>query len=401
MEIFIHRGQNQIGGSIIEINTDSTKIFLDVGIELDGNENIVVPQIEGLFCGHKNCDAVFISHYHGDHIGLLNSILPDIPVFMGESAFMIFSASAEYRDIEVIKKPIFIRSKEPIAIGDIKLTPFTCDHSAFDSFMFLIEADGKSVLYTGDFRANGRLDYGELLKEIPKVDVLIIEGTTLSREEYRTNIQEEELEDIAVNYLSKHSGPAFVMMSAMNIDRLKTMCNVARRTERIMLEDIYTADIASGSGKKEITPSKENGIYAFMTGGDKQYARLQNYKKAKIGKETIAKKKFVMCIRQSMKNYLDKLNEIMSFQDGVLFYGMWKGYLEQEELKIFIRTLEEKGIKMHVLHTSGHADTQTIDKLIQDIKPKTIIPVHTENPAWYSRYESQSKVILFDNVLIL
>ena len=187
----------------------------------------------------------------------------------------------------------------------------------------------------------------------------------------------------------------------MNIDRLETMCNVAKRTERIMLEDIYTADIALGSGKKEITPSKENGIYAFMTGGDKQYARLQNYKQAKIGKETIAKKKFVMCIRQSMKNYLDKLNEIMSFQDGVLFYGMWKGYLEQEELKIFIRTLEEKGIKMHVLHTSGHADTQTIDKLIQNIKPKTIIPVHTENPAWYSRYESQSKVILFDNVLIL
>ena len=77
----------------------------------------------------------------------------------------------------------------------------------------------------------------------------------------------------------------------MNIDRLETMCNVAKRTERIMLEDIYTADIASGSGKKEIIPSKENRIYAFMTGGDKQYARLQNYKKAKIGKETIAKKK--------------------------------------------------------------------------------------------------------------
>ncbi len=401
MEIFIHRGQNQIGGSIIEINTDSTKIFLDVGIELDGNENIVVPQIEGLFCGHKNCDAVFISHYHGDHIGLLNSILPDIPVFMGESAFMIFSASAEYRDIEVIKKPIFIRSKEPIAIGDIKLTPFTCDHSAFDSFMFLIEADGKSVLYTGDFRANGRLDYGELLKEIPKVDVLIIEGTTLSREEYRTNIQEEELEDIAVNYLNKHSGPAFVMMSAMNIDRLKTMCNVARRTERIMLEDVYTADIATGSGENEIIPNKENGIYAFTTGGDKQYESLKKYAKAKISKETITKNNFIMCIRQSMKNYLDKLNDIMSFDDGVLFYGMWKGYLEQEELKTFISSLEEKGIKMHVLHTSGHADMQTIEKLIQDIQPEIIIPVHTENAVWYKKFEKKSKIVLVDNCIKL
>ena len=64
MQICIHRGQNQIGGSIIEIKTDSTKIFLDVGIELDEREHIVVPQIEGLFYGEKNCDAVFISHYH-------------------------------------------------------------------------------------------------------------------------------------------------------------------------------------------------------------------------------------------------------------------------------------------------------------------------------------------------
>jgi len=401
MNIHIHRGQNQIGGSIIEISTNSTRIFLDVGIALDEGEHVDVTQIDGLFCGTKDCDAVFISHYHGDHIGLLENILPNIPLYMGESAYKIFSISADYRNIEVKCSPKFIRNKEIVTIGNIRITPYACDHSAYDSYMFLIEADGKTVLYTGDFRANGRLDYSELLEEIPKVDAVIIEGTSLSGEETRVNIREEELEEIAVSYLNNHSGPAFVMMSAMNIDRLETMCNVARRTKRIMLEDIYTADIASGSGKKEIIPNKENGIYAFMTGGNKQYAPLQNYAKAKISKETIAKKKFVMCIRQSMKNYLDKLNEIMSFQDGVLFYGMWKGYLEQEELRTFIRNLEEKGIKMHVLHTSGHADEQTINRLIQDSCPKVIIPVHTENAAWYSRYERQSKVILFDNVIVL
>ena len=397
MKINIHRGQNQIGGSIIEINTDSTRIFLDVGMELDEDEQIDIPKIEGLFCGKKDCDAVFISHYHGDHIGLLEYILPNVPVYMGEAAYKIFSASANYRNIEIKCSPIFIRHNERITIGNIRLTPYACDHSAYDSYMFLIEADEKKVLYTGDFRANGRLDYNELLEEIPEVDAVIIEGTSLSREETRANIREEELEDIAVNFLNNYSGPTFVMMSAMNVDRLETICNVAKRTGRIMLEDVYTADIASGSGIKAIIPDKENGIYAFMTGGDKQYARLQNYAKAKISKEAISKNKFIMCIRQSMKNYLDKLNEIMPFEEGVLFYGMWKGYLEQEELMTFVKHLEEKGVKVHVLHTSGHADAQTIDKLIQDISPKLIIPVHTENSAWYSRYDEKSKVILFEN----
>ena len=35
MNIKIHRGQNQIGGSIIEVSTEQARVFLDIGIELD------------------------------------------------------------------------------------------------------------------------------------------------------------------------------------------------------------------------------------------------------------------------------------------------------------------------------------------------------------------------------
>ena len=70
MKITIHRGQNQIGGSIIEIASDISKIILDAGSELD-EEIPVAPQIEGLFFGQASYDAVLISHYHGDHIGLV------------------------------------------------------------------------------------------------------------------------------------------------------------------------------------------------------------------------------------------------------------------------------------------------------------------------------------------
>ena len=50
MKITIHRGQNQIGGSIIEIASDTTKIILDAGSELD-EEIPVAPYVEGLFFG--------------------------------------------------------------------------------------------------------------------------------------------------------------------------------------------------------------------------------------------------------------------------------------------------------------------------------------------------------------
>ena len=63
-----------------------------------------------------------------------------------------------------------------------------------------------------------------------------------------------------------------------------------------------------------------------------------------------------------MKNYLAKLNDLVSFGGGVLFYGMWKGYMEQPEMKEFPDWMTSKGVKVHILHTSGHTDSITIEK---------------------------------------
>lgn len=43
---------------------------------------------------------------------------------------------------------IDIRDQEPFYIKEVKITPYTVDHSAYGAFMFLIEADNKRVLYT-------------------------------------------------------------------------------------------------------------------------------------------------------------------------------------------------------------------------------------------------------------
>ena len=398
MIVNIIRGQNQIGGSIIEISTDKTKIVFDVGINLDEREEIEIPKIDGLFCGKKKCDAIFISHYHSDHIGLLDYVLDDIPIYMGEKAYKIVKAANEYRGKQCGFSSEFLYENTPVCINDIKITPILCDHSAFDSYMLLVEADGKNLLYTGDFRANGRLDYDNLLSKIPVVDALIIEGTTLSREIEMQNIEEETLEDIAVRALSKSSGPAFVMMSAMNIDRLITMSNVAKQTDRLFLEDIYTAKIAKAS--EETTLISNRNTRVFMTGGDKQYQMLSEFDDIKIGKNSIAKEQFLMCVRPSMKNYLSKLNEICSFEDGILFYGMWKGYLERDDMKDFVDFMKSKGVNLHILHTSGHADAMTVENLIEDVSPKVIIPVHTENAEWFSKYTDIQIILNCSNFML-
>lgn len=403
VKVIVHRGQHQIGGSIIEIKTEDTKIIFDAGVNLDEDDEPEYPMIPGLFEGNREYDAVFISHYHADHVGLLGKILKDIPVYMGEEAYRILYQSNTYRKKETGFTPLFICHGKSVMVGDMEITPYSCDHSAYDSYMFLIKSGGKTVLYTGDFRANGRMDYSALLNELPEVDAVIIEGTTLSREEARDNISEATLEDIAVKELDKHTGPCFIMMAGTNIDRLITMGNVAKRTGRMLLEDIYTAKIAVSARQENVPKPDGDKVRVFPTDGlPETYKMLTSFGNAKIGKYEIANKvakeeRYIMCVRASMINYIKKLNELQSFEDGVLFYGMWKGYQEKKSVAVFLRYMEEKGVKIHTLHTSGHADEKTIDRLIERIKAKVIIPVHTENERWFDRYKDSAALVYATN----
>lgn len=60
MEITIHRGTKQIGGCSCEIRTAQSRIFLDFGADLEGEEYAVNKlQVNGVNTGTPNADAVF------------------------------------------------------------------------------------------------------------------------------------------------------------------------------------------------------------------------------------------------------------------------------------------------------------------------------------------------------
>lgn len=381
LKINVHRGSKQIGGNIIEIASDSTRIIFDLGLSLDETENIELPNIDGLFNSAKY-DAIFISHYHSDHLGLAYEVKSGTPVYMGKKSFDIITVSNNYLNKNNINVKEYLEHNKTIKIGNIKVTPFLCDHSAYDSYMLLAECNEEKILYTGDFRSNGRKSYQRFLNELPtNINTLICEGTTLSRS-VNQNRTESNLEKELTSIIKKSSGPIFVMQSSMNIDRLVTVYKAAKRNNRILLQDLYLAEITSSIKDSIPNPITFNDVYVFVTNylnpNSKRYKLFSKYEK-KISKENISKQKFVMCIRSSMCRYLDSLSKKMSFDDGVLVYSLWKGYLENDEMKEFFELCTKLGLKIKYLHTSGHADENALKQLVNHVKPKYIIPVHTEN----------------------
>lgn len=375
MNIHILRGQNQIGGNMIEIATDHTKILLDAGLELTDSDGQPLPKIQGLF-DYAGYDAIIISHYHGDHIGLVYHAHKEIPVYLGEASYNIILAADRYRRIETFTPKGFLHHRQTITIGDISVIPYLCDHSAFDSYMLFCEADGETVLYTGDFRSNGRKSFSALLHALPKtVDTLLCEGTTLSRENY-VAVSEQELEKRAADLFCTTTGPVFVLQASMNIDRIVTMYRAAKQSNRIFLEELYMAEIATAAGKNIPNPNFDD-VYAFIT-SPSRHAELMKHNHI-AGKSFIASRPFVMCVRNSMFRYLKSLSQKISFENGLLIYSFWSGYRETDSMKSFLSECEKMGLRIVTLHTSGHADANTLKKLIDTVNPKSLFPIHTEN----------------------
>lgn len=215
MRITIYRGAHQIGGCITEIRSDNTKILIDLGANLPDSEEKELSEADVTELT-QDVDAIFYTHYHGDHVGLFYFVPENVPQYIGRGAQEVmmckYSALSKHQDcskeISAIKSFHTYKSNVPIDIkGKIRVTPYYVSHSAFDAYMFKIEVEGKTIFHTGDFRKHGYLGSGlpKMLRAfIKNVDFLIIEGTMLGRREENT-ITENDIKHNTISLLKNIS----------------------------------------------------------------------------------------------------------------------------------------------------------------------------------------------------
>ena len=188
MRLRIHRGTKEIGGTCIEAEAQGKRLVLDVGLPLDAPDEAqetLLPEVPGFRERDDSLLGVMISHGHMDHYGLARHVRPEVPVWIGESAHNILKAAAPWvPNGHAFSEPHFLADGKPVEIGPFRITPHLVDHSAFDAYALLVEAEGKRVFYSGDFRAHGRKGalFERLLRDPPKdIDALLMEGTMLGR----------------------------------------------------------------------------------------------------------------------------------------------------------------------------------------------------------------------------
>lgn len=429
--IKIYRGINQIGGIVTEIRKADHRILIDFGANLPGTENAELADealVKQVFSQEDVItDAVLFTHYHGDHVGLKNRIPGEIPLYAGSVSIEIMKLIAEGVDhikkkkglIDELELPVLERIRPYWRAGvfkdfnGIKVMPLICDHSALDAYMFLIELNGKRILYTGDFRAHGvpgEETFEKLIKgKAGKVDILVTEGTMVSRvTEEASNIirTEADLQKKAGEIFSMHKENV-VLVSSTNLDSVMSFYN-AVPSGMAFLCDAYQARVIKTAieARHRYFPgsfSYRRNIYVLCPDENEFYMRglkeyvipgTKRHPFVMAKPELFQDKGFVMLARVNRNPESETgrfESRLKQMKDPFVVYSMWKGYLkggkaEDPAIISFLAGRTDKD-HMEVLHTSGHAYVEDLKKLMDMTEPEVIIPMHTENAESFKESE--------------
>ena len=395
MKITIHRGAKEIGGTCVEIIAENGKIlWVDRGMPLTDK----IPNVDYV---KRKVNALLISHPHQDHYGLMEFVGTSVPIYLGELTLDLINSTRLFRGLKTqIGNFQTIKPWEKLIIEEtFEVTTFLIDHSSSEAYAFIIEADGKRIFYSGDFRGSGRKKkvFNNLIANPPQnVDLLLIEGTMIERNNHPYP-NEDSVEDGIYNIINCQQNLTFVISSSQNIDRLVSVFRACKRSNKYLVIDIYTSWILDQVRKQSPgTPSLEwSEIKVFQDPNqlnEVKDAEFDNFR-CRISENLVNNDLFnnpfeyVLFVRRPNLKLVNKLKHRGTIN---IIYSQWEGYLKDEKkyrASAVINQLRKfDEIKFQLIHTSGHALTSDLIKLATAINAKMVVPIHTDSP---ERFQSE------------
>jgi ribonuclease J len=418
-----------------------------------GFEAKAEPSIDGVLLSHAHMDHAGMLEYLRDDIPLICS---QVSKMILDTRFTLKSnetitlkkrfyykaskSSSKYSRVigETLARPV--KTESQVQMGNITLQNHAVDHSLPGAMGTVIETGVGNIVYTGDLRKHGyREKETEAFIEAAsnsEPELLIIEGTNAGG---RETISEGEVFQEIVKTMKKTDKLVVANYPYWDFDRLLSFYRATKENGRILLLSIAQAYLLKQLEgiETEYPPlsDKNIGIYIPKRGWglmgdlanipeyDWVYLKEEPYFSKKLDGATLIAGDYSTQERDyiyldnsySWKDVQKKQDEFVVFcnffglkdlldlkpEKGSKYIWSVTAPIDEESAIDFERAqnwLEHFNLPMVKAHSSGHAIFEEIIDFIEQINPKAVLPVHTDNRKRFKKEVKKTKVIFDDKI---
>jgi len=303
-----------------------------------------------------------------------------------------------------------------------EIKAFPVDHSIPGACATIIKVDKEVVAYTGDlrFRGGAAASTQEFVRAAKKLGttILITEGTQVTRQN-QCETNEKECEENCGEAIQSARGKVVIAdFSPKNVERLYGFLNIADSTDRhlvILPKDAYLLDCLQKVDPATPLPSDNLLVYDTPKGEEDHWEQwiFTTYADRSISAQQIASSPSDYILALSFFD-MKFLNDIKP-DGGLYIFSSSEPYTEEQMIdfkrlhnwlsfyKFDIRGFKFKGLENDGnfeldietgYHSSGHATAEELEKMIWEIEPDILVPVHTTDHEWFkNKFSKKCKVI--------
>jgi ribonuclease J len=247
------------------------------------------------------------------------------------------------------------------------------------------------------------------------VEILITEGTRIRNTEddvFKKKMTEQDVEDEFFNTIRKSKGITCAQFSFRNLDRARSLYNATARAGKVLVCNpgfAYAVDNARELVCELPETIGNPNLKIFKNNADLP----DDEKRKRIYQEKHLEN--TVDYRWIKKNANDvvmfmaasELSQLIDIQpgSGTFIYSMSEHYIEGEENEDYRGCLQNWlnhfGMDFEQIHCSGHADREGVQRMIDGVEPKKVIPIHTQNPEEFKKMHGDVILIEKGSTLII